>query len=69
MLPRFGALLSEWHPLQDAERGLQEFATWRPLLESDAQRDAIFQVMPVDFTLHMPSDNGSCRCAHVIRAL
>ncbi len=44
MLPRLGALLSDWAPLEDPQRGRAEFAAWRPLLESDAQREAIFQV-------------------------
>ena len=44
MLPRLGALLADWQPLVEPERGRAEFAAARPLLESDAQRDAIFQV-------------------------
>lgn len=45
VLPRFTALLADWQPLEEPGRGIREFATWRPLLESDAQRDAIFQVL------------------------
>ena len=44
VLPRFTALLAEWQPLEEPGRGLQELSSWRPLLESDAQRDGIFQV-------------------------
>ena len=44
VLPRLSALLADWQPLEEPERGRAEFAAWRPLLESDAQREAIFQV-------------------------
>ena len=44
VLPRLSALLADWHPLEEPQRGRAEFAAWRPLLESDAQREAIFQV-------------------------
>jgi hypothetical protein len=45
VLPRFSALLADWHPLSEPSVGLQEFKTWRPLLESDAQRDTVFRVL------------------------
>lgn len=44
VMPRLTSLLAEWRPLEEPDRGLQYFSAWRPLLESDAQRDAIFQV-------------------------
>ena len=46
MLPRFSVLLTDWQPLQQPQNAdmLGTFAAWRPLLESDAQRDDIFQV-------------------------
>jgi len=46
VLPRFGMLVAEWHPLQQPQSAvvLADFAAWRPLLESDAQKDNIFQV-------------------------
>lgn len=46
VLPRFGMLLVDWQPLQHPQSTvvLADFAAWRPLLESDAQRDNIFQV-------------------------
>ena len=46
VLPRFGMLLADWQPLLQPRSAavLKEFAAWRPLLESDAQRDNIFQV-------------------------
>ena len=39
-------LLADWQPLQQPQSAsvLADFAAWRPLLESDAQRDNIFQV-------------------------
>ncbi|CAL8461887.1 g1418 [Coccomyxa elongata] len=43
VMPRLTSLLAEWQPLEEPDRGLQYFSAWRPLLESDAQRDAIFQ--------------------------
>ena len=51
VLPRLAALLADWQPLQEPERGRAEFAGARPLLESDAQRDAIFQArgIPTSF--------------------
>ena len=46
VLPRFGMLLADWQPLQHPQSTvvLADFAAWRPLLESEAQRDNIFQV-------------------------
>ena len=46
VLARFGMLLADWQPLQQPQSPvvLADFAAWRPLLESDAQRDNIFQV-------------------------
>ena len=46
MLPRFSVLLAGCQPLQQPQNAdmLGTFAAWRPLLESDAQRDNIFQV-------------------------
>ena len=46
VLPRFGMLLADWQPLLQPRSAavLREFGAWRPLLESDAQRDNIFQV-------------------------
>ena len=46
VLPRFGMLLADWQPLLQPRSAavLKEFGAWRPLLESDAQRDNIFQV-------------------------
>lgn len=49
VLPRFGMLLADWQPLQQPQSAviLGDFAAWRPLLESDAQKDNIFQVLPL----------------------
>ncbi len=46
MLPRLTEKLSGWDPLADPAEGTADFAVWRPLLESESQRDAIFQVPP-----------------------
>ena len=43
MTERFSA----WEPLADPAWGTADMAVWRPLLESESQRDAIFQVPPV----------------------
>lgn len=44
-------LLADWQPLQQPQSPsvLADFAAWRPLLESDAQRDNIFQVQLLHF--------------------
>lgn len=44
VLPRITAQLAEWDPLADPAGGTAQMAVWRPLLESESQRDAIFQV-------------------------
>ncbi len=46
VLPRLTEKLSAWDPLADPAEGTADFAVWRPLLESESQRDAIFQVLP-----------------------
>lgn len=38
------ALFSDWAPLSDPSKGVQQVQAWRPLLESQAARDSIFQV-------------------------
>ena len=43
-LPQLQALLRGWQPLVEPARGLAQLQRWRPLLESSAARDAIFQV-------------------------
>ena len=43
VLPRVQAAMRGWAPLREPGRGLRELRAWRPLLESPAQRDAIFQ--------------------------
>ena len=43
-LPRMAALFSDWAPLSDPSKGVQQVQAWRPLLESQAARDSIFQV-------------------------
>lgn len=42
VLPRIQALLYGWAPLQQPTHGVDEFKRWRPLLESDSARHAIF---------------------------
>ena len=76
VLPRFGMLLADWQPLQQPQNPavLADFAAWRPLLESDAQRDNIFQVQLTKpniaapllpllhcMTLHMAFPAQSCK--------
>ena len=43
-LPFFKQLMSGWQPLQEPGRGLAEAAGWRGILESEASKNAIFQV-------------------------
>ena len=38
------ALFGDWAPLEDPSQGVQQVEAWRPLLESQAARDSIFQV-------------------------
>lgn len=51
MTERFSA----WDPLADPAWGTADMAVWRPLLESDSQRDAIFQVPFVSQMLLKPT--------------
>ena len=44
VLPRMTERFSAWDPLADPAWGTADMAVWRPLLESESQRDAIFQV-------------------------
>ena len=48
VLPRMKALMAGWAPLSEPQRGLREANAWRPLLESAAQRDAIFAEVAAD---------------------
>lgn len=48
-LPQLQALFRGWQPLAEPARGLAQLQRWRPLLESAAARDAIFQVRPCPF--------------------
>lgn len=43
-LPLLQALFHGWQALAEPTRGLAQLRRWRPLLESSAARDAIFQV-------------------------
>ncbi|KAK9819736.1 hypothetical protein WJX72_001760 [[Myrmecia] bisecta] len=43
VLPRLSSLLASWNPLTQPAMGTAEFGAWRRLLESEGQRDAIFQ--------------------------
>ena len=43
-LPLMRQRFAGWQPLEDPDRGLREMQRWRPLLQSDSARDAIFQV-------------------------
>ncbi|GAB4821104.1 hypothetical protein N2152v2_008150 [Parachlorella kessleri] len=43
VLPRLGLLLQHWSPLEQPELGAAEFAAWRPLLESESQRQGVLQ--------------------------
>lgn len=47
VLPRMTERFSAWDPLADPAWGTADMAVWRPLLESESQRDAISQVLPV----------------------
>eukprot|EP00803_Ostreobium_quekettii_P005141 evm.model.scf_54.2 EVM.evm.TU.scf_54.2 scf_54:5179-15799(+) len=44
VLQWFKLLFRGWDPFADARRGLMECQTWRSLLQTDAQREAIFEV-------------------------
>eukprot|EP00879_Flechtneria_rotunda_P013933 GHRR01014552.1.p1 GENE.GHRR01014552.1~~GHRR01014552.1.p1 ORF type:complete len:610 (+),score=294.25 GHRR01014552.1:315-2144(+) len=41
VLPLLGELLHGWQPLLQPNYGVQEFATWQPLLESEASRQSV----------------------------
>ena len=43
-LPLMRQRFAGWQPLADPDRGLRDMQRWRPLLQSDSTRDAIFQV-------------------------
>lgn len=68
VLPRMTERFSAWDPLADPAWGTADMAVWRPLLESESQRDAIFQVPPV---CHVRPDNLLCKtpcCANFLCA-
>ena len=43
-LPLMRQRFAGWQPLDEPDRGLRDMQRWRPLLQSDSARDAIFQV-------------------------
>jgi len=43
-LPPMRQRFAGWQPLDETDRGLRDMQRWRPLLQSDSARDAIFQV-------------------------
>ena len=43
-LPLLRQRFAGWQPLAEPDRGLRDMQRWRPLLQSDSARDAIFQV-------------------------
>ena len=43
-LPFFKQLMAGWQPLQEPGRGRAEAAGWRGILETEASKNAIFQV-------------------------
>ena len=44
-LPLMRQCFAGWQPLDEPDRGLRDMQRWRPLLQSDSARDAIFQVL------------------------
>ena len=51
-LPFFKQLMAGWQPLLEPGRGLAEAAGWRGILESEASKNAIFQVNSLQSTTH-----------------
>ena len=49
-LPLLRQRFAGWQPLAEPDRGLRDMQRWRPLLQSDSARDAIFQVHTVAST-------------------
>ncbi len=43
-LPLMRQRFAGWQPLDEPDRGLRDMQRWRPLLQSNSARDAIFQV-------------------------
>jgi hypothetical protein len=41
VLPLLRALLAGWQPLAEPQRGAAQVGAWRPLLESEAARQAV----------------------------
>ena len=61
VLPRMTERFSAWDPLADPAWGTADMAVWRPLLESESQRDAIFQVVHACRACLRLSESTLCR--------
>ena len=62
-LPLMRQRFARWQPLAEPDRGLRDMQRWRPLLQSDSARDAIFQV-PVRTRDGDRRDSPLCTASH-----